>query len=116
MQANNEHNTAPHNPLNIYPNPNNPPNNDELWKHISELNDRLSIIEHRHGYVSSAFPQNDLGKPDYDGHRRSHLQLIEDSKVVQGYKSEVTKTILSIVAGAVLAIFASGLIAHIKVT
>lgn len=92
----------------------NSPNNDELWKHITELNDRLALIEHRHGYVSSAFPQNDLGKPDYDGHRRAHIQLTEDSKVVQSYKSEVTKTILSIVAGALLAMVGSGFIQAIK--
>lgn len=90
------------------------PNNDELWKHITELNDRLSLIEHRHGYVSSAFPQNDLGKPDYDGHRKAHIQLVEDSKVVQSYKSEVTKTILSIVAGALLTMLASGFIQSLK--
>lgn len=88
----------------------NSPNTDELWKHVSELNDRLSIIEHRHGYVSSAFPQNDLGKPDYDGHRKAHIQLVEDSKVVQGYKSEVTKTILSVIAGALLTMLGTGFI------
>lgn len=92
----------------------NAPNTDELWKHITELNDRLSLIEHRHGYVSSAFPQNDLGKPDYDGHRKAHIQLVEDSKVVQSYKSEVTKTILSIVAGALLAMVASGFVQTFK--
>lgn len=92
----------------------NAPNNDELWKLVTELNDRLSIIEHRHGYVSSAFPQNDLGKPDYDGHRKQHLQLVEDSKVVQGYKSEVTKTILSILAGVAMTIFGAGVMSYLK--
>lgn len=86
----------------------NTPDNDELWKMVREMNDRLSLMEHRHGYVSSAFPQNDLGKPDYDGHRKSHLQLIEDSKVVAGYKGEVTKTVLSLIAGGVITLLISG--------
>ena len=86
------------------------PSHDELWNYIKGVNDRVAVMEHRHGYVSSAFPQNDLGKPDYDGHRRSHLQLIEENKVVDGYKGEITKTILSILAGVVLTLLGSGLL------
>ena len=84
------------------------PEREEIWKYLKDINDRVSVMEHRHGYVSSAFPQNDLGKPDYDGHRKSHLQLIEDSKVVAGYKGEVTKTILTAIAGGLLTLLASG--------
>lgn len=91
----------------------NTPDNEELWKHIREINERVSMMEHRHGYISSAFPHNDLGKPDYDGHRRSHLQLVEDSKVVAGYKSEVTKTVLAAVTGCVLTLLVSGLVTAI---
>lgn len=87
---------------------------EELWKYIKDMNDRVSVMEHRHGYVSSAFPQNDLGKPDYDGHRRSHLQIIEEQKVVQGYKGEVTKTILTAIAGGFIALLSSGLVAFLS--
>lgn len=96
-----DHNTAPSGGS---------PSNEDLWKHVQTMNDRLSVMEHRHGYVSSAFPQNDLGKPDYDGHRRSHLALIEQEKVVDGYKGEITKTILSILAGVVLTLLGSGIL------
>ena len=89
---------------------NNAPDHEELWKYIKEINDRVSIMEHRHGYVSNAFPQNDLHKPDYDGHRRAHIQMIEDSKVVAGYKGEVTKTILSLLAGGVISLLIAGVI------
>lgn len=88
----------------------NTPNDDELWKFVQDLNARVATMEHRHGYVSSAFPQNDLGKPDYDGHRRAHIQLIEDSKVVAGYKVGVTKTVLTIIATAVCTLVGSGLV------
>jgi len=86
------------------------PSNEDLWNFLKGLNDRVAVMEHRHGYVSSAFPQNDLGKPDYDGHRRSHLALIEQDKVVEGYKGEITKTILSILAGVVLTLIGSGIL------
>lgn len=86
------------------------PPDDELWKLVQDINNRLSAMEHRHGYVSSAFPQNDLGKPDYDGHRRAHLQLQEDAKVVEGYKTGVTKTVLTIIATAVCTLLGSGLV------
>ena len=87
-----------------------PPPDDDLWKFVQDLNNRLSTMEHRHGYVSSAFPKNDLDKPDYDGHRRAHLQLIEDSKVVAGYKTGVTKTVLTIVATSVCTLIGTGLV------
>jgi hypothetical protein len=80
---------------------------------VREMNDRISLMEHRHGYVSSAFPQNDLGKPDYDGHRRAHLQLIEDGKVVAGYKGEVAKTVLGVIAGGVITLLISGFMSAI---
>ena len=86
------------------------PPDEELWKLVQDVNSRLSAMEHRHGYVSSAFPKNDLDKPDYDGHRKAHLQLIEDSKVVAGYKVGVTKTVLTIIATAVCTLVGSGLV------
>ena len=86
------------------------PPDEELWKLVQDVNSRLSAIEHRYGYVSSAFPKNDLDKPDYDGHRKAHLQLIEDSKVVAGYKVGVTKTVLTIIATAVCTLVGSGLV------
>lgn len=86
------------------------PPDEELWKLVQDVNSRLSAIEHRYGYVASAFPKNDLDKPDYDGHRKAHLQLIEDSKVVAGYKVGVTKTVLTIIATAVCTLVGSGLV------
>jgi hypothetical protein len=91
----------------------NVPENTELWKFVQDMNERVSILEHRHSYVSTAFPQNDLGKPDYDGHRKDHLQIKEDSKVVAGYKGEVTKTVIGFIAGGVLSMIVSGFLASI---
>lgn len=92
----------------------NVPENEELWKFAQDLNTRIANLEHQYGWLRSAFPQNDLSKPDYDGHRKDHLQIKEDNKVVAGYKGHVTKTVLAAVAGGLLTMLASGFMAAIS--
>lgn len=94
--------------------PSNTPPPDEMWTYVKSINARLDTLEHRASYVVSAFPKNDLGRPDYDGHRKSHLELIEQNKVVSGYKSDVTKTVLSVLAGVVLSLIGSGILQALK--
>ena len=90
------------------------PDPQKLWQYIQLLNDRLSLMEHRHSYLSSAFPQNDLGKPDYDGHRKAHLELIEQSKVLDGYKNAATKKVLTVIVGVITAIAGAGMLEFIR--
>jgi hypothetical protein len=90
----------------------NAPDTAELWQHIQDINSRVSTIEHRHGYVSTAFPQNDLGKPDYDGHRKAHLLMMDEAKVVAGYKQGVTKQILSILVTAMATLLLAGAVSY----
>lgn len=92
----------------------NEPHNDELWKFVQDLNTRVSNLEHQYGWVRNAFPQNDLQKPDYDGHRKDHLQIKEDNKVVAGYKGHVTKTVLSAITGGLITLLVSGFISSLK--
>ena len=75
---------------------------------LTELEKRLDLLEHGYEYVRSAFPTNDLGKPDFDGHRKSHIQLFDESKIVQGYKGDVTRAILSAVVVVLLTMLVSG--------
>ena len=86
----------------------------KLTGFLTDLNDRLSAIEHRNGYVSSAFPYNDLGKPDYDGHRKSHLQQIADAKIVEGFKVDAAKKVMGIIITVLLTIIGSGLVATLS--
>lgn len=92
----------------------NVPDNEELWKFVQNNNTRLSNLEHQYGWIRNAFPQNDLQKPDYDGHRKDHLQIKEDNKVVAGYKSEVTKIVLGAVVGGLITLLVSGFLSSIK--
>lgn len=89
------------------------PEPEEMWEHIKTLNGRVSLLEHRSGYVSSAFPQNDLGKPDYDGHRKAHIDMIADAKVVAGYKQAMTSKVLGVIVTVVLTLLASGVVTFI---
>lgn len=84
----------------------------ELQADVRGLNDRLSSIEHRAGYVASAFPKNDLGKPDYDGHRKSHILMINDANIVAGYKQSVTKQVLSIIVTAIVTLLLAGVVSY----
>lgn len=94
------------------------PSNDEIWKLLQTMNDRLNLIEHRHSYVATAFPKNDLGKPDYDGHRKEHLQFKKDSEVVESYQNNTVKSLLSWAAVGAILLFIAGLVewirAHLK--
>lgn len=73
------------------------------------MNDRISLLEHRHVGVATAFPQNDLNKPDYDGHRKAHLKLMEDENVLNNYKQEATKKVIHIAITILFTLMLSGL-------
>ena len=86
----------------------------DAWAYIRHLNDRLAVLEHRHGYIQNAFPRNDLDKPDYDGHRKAHLDLMKQDEVVDSYKQEATKKIVSMLTGAILTLLGMGLLEYLK--
>lgn len=82
------------------------------------INTRLSRVEHSHSAMRSAFPANDLQKPDYDGHRKEHNRRATDEKVVEGYKQaaikEFIKTVLAAALGLLVLGFAAWVGAHSK--
>lgn len=87
---------------------------EDVWELLKDINNRLSTIEHRYGYISSAFVKNDLDKPDYDGHRRAHLSMIKAGEAMEGYKQEGTKGIIKMTLGFFGGIFALGVIETIR--
>jgi len=74
---------------------------------------KASMARMREGFV-----KNDLGNPDYDGHRVSHASSIEKAKVVQGYQRDMTKRAMEWLLVAVGVLIGQGAIewvkAHIK--
>ena len=87
---------------------------DALQKEVESLNTRLSAIEHSHGAMREAFVLNDLGKPDYDGTRKRSLALIEDAKIIEGYKGDATKKVFGFVAVGVVTLTLTGALEWLK--
>jgi hypothetical protein len=64
--------------------------------------------------MSKAFVLNELGEPDFDGHRRRELKAIEAEAVLQGYKTEATKKIIGWVTAILLGALSSGVVIWVK--
>lgn len=54
-----------------------------------------------HSAVRRAFPKDDEGRPNYDGHRREHLSWISDAKESKELKRYIQKVVLGAAAIAV---------------
>ena len=63
---------------------------------------RVASIERDIEQVKAAFPKNELGNADFDGHRGYHARKIAEGRVMGEYKREVTK---KIVLGAIGLVF-----------
>ena len=63
---------------------------------------RVASIERDIEHIKTAFPKNDVGATDFDGHRGFHTRKIAEGQVMVEYKQEVTK---KIVLGAIGLVF-----------
>lgn len=66
---------------------------------LQKVNQRLTRIEIEISQINTAFRRNDLGTPDYDGHRNDHIEEHSDSETMKQYKYKFTEKLLSILAG-----------------
>ena len=80
----------------------------DILKLNMEIRDRVMALESMHKHQSEAFVKDDLGHPDYHGHRKAHLQMMKEAEVVSGYKQEVTKKVLVVIVTALLTLLAAG--------
>ena len=89
-----------------------------MQKEVTDAMKRLQILEAGHARMKEACISNDLGIPDYDGHRVSHYNAVEQSKVVAGYKRDMTKRVLEWALVAVAVLIGQGALdwlrAHLK--
>jgi len=90
----------------------------EVRNDVDELNTDVQELKHSMARMREGFVKNDLGNPDYDGHRVSHASSIEKAKVVQGYQRDMTKRAMEWLLVAVGVLIGQGAIewvkAHIK--
>ena len=78
-----------------------------------ELKQRVASIERKQGDMVNAFLLNDLGLPDFDGHRKDHLAIRKASEVMSRYKIGATEKVIGIIVIAVLGLLNTGLITKI---
>ena len=87
---------------------------DELMGSVREIKKRQIELYGRFEHMTKAFPKNDLGDPDFDGHRKDHLARREYDKVLNEYKVDVTKKVIWVALGLVGVLLASGFTEHLK--
>jgi len=75
---------------------------------------RRSTDCERCAQIVKGFVVNDLGEPDFDGHRKAHLQMIEAEKVLHGYKLEATKKVIGWVVAGLLGLSTSIVFSYVK--
>lgn len=85
-------------------------------KEVFELLDKMSSdirdIKHGLGTIRTAFVRNDLGDPDFEGHRQEHIAIKARHTQIESIKTAGTLKILGIIGVAALAVFGTGLSAH----
>ena len=74
---------------------------DEALRKIKHLTDSVDAWMSGNGeFISAirrAFPRDDEGKPDYDGHRTAHLSWISDAHEQKEFKKFLKNTIIGAV-------------------
>jgi hypothetical protein len=81
---------------------------------ILHINGKVDPVIHSHASMREAFPENDLNKPDYDGHRREHKRRATDIQVVNGYKESAVKEVIKWALIGTLMMTLSGAMQWIK--
>lgn len=85
----------------------------DVWKLLTEINGRLEDLERNFDTITTAFPIDDLAKPDYAGHRKQHVEIRKGEELMDGYKHNATKQIITIVITFITGLIASGFIAKL---
>ncbi len=65
---------------------------------------RVASIERDIEQIKAAFPPNDVGSTDFDGHRGYHARKIAEGQAMGEYKQEVTKKIVLGVIGLIFTV------------
>lgn len=73
----------------------------------------LRMLHQRVTRLEDALPRDDLGKPDFDGHRTYHADRIESSKTIRIYQQEVTRNLLRAGATVLIMTFGAGYSDHV---
>ena len=73
-----------------------------MQKELDELEGRVTVLEVSVKDISKAFIKNDLGEPDYDGHRKKAKEVDDAEGVSRDIKVMATKQLIQWVFGLIL--------------
>ena len=90
------------------------PCGQEMMALLQKMESDIREIKHGMGTVRTSFVRNDLGEPDYEGHRQAHIGMIKKHEAGERVKEASTLKVVGIVIAAVAAIFMSGMSVHIQ--
>lgn len=88
--------------------------NADLLEAINGLREEIRDQKSSISAIETAFPLNDLGKPDHEGHRLAHKNMIQAAKIMESYKVDATKKVLMWALGIVLVMLTTGIGEHVK--
>ena len=86
----------------------------EVMEALQRIEGELRDMRHGMGTIRTAFVRNDLGQPDYEGHRQAHLGMIKRAEEIDKIKSAGTMKVVGIVLGAIVLVFMTGLGTHLQ--
>ena len=81
---------------------------------MQKMQEDLRDIKHGMGTIRTAFVRNDLGDPDYEGHRQDHLARLQKTKEIDQLKMAGAVKFVGAVAAVTVTIFATGISAHLQ--
>lgn len=95
-----------------------PPTIFDVWHLLVIMKDDLEEVKRQQKDHASAFLKNDLGGPDFDGHRKHHGKMVKSEEVLASYKVGATKNlvyaIISFIGGLIVTGFWSRIMEHVK--
>lgn len=95
-------------------NPPSCPCGKEVMDALRKLHEDMRELTQGMGTIRTAFVRNDLGDPDFEGHRQAHLSAIQKDKNLDQLKMAGVLKVVGIVAAAIVAVFVSGMSVHLQ--
>lgn len=80
----------------------------------STLTERIEAVEREIADIKTAFLKDDLGRPDYNGHRLATKEHQQAKEAMGELKKSAANRIVNAVLGGVLSLIGLGLLAFLK--
>jgi len=89
------------------------PSLGDIYALLGAMQRQLDTIESRQASHIRAFTKNDLGEPDYDGHRAYHTRSNKANENLEKYKTSLTKSLLEWIMKGGIVLMGAGVLSLI---